>query len=266
MVNVSFKKGRKLCIFCGQTASKKGEHFWPAWASDYLPSSKMRVRSKVKDGELEKFIHQPGSPKTIQIRAVCSTCNSTWMSQIEERTKPILKSILVDQRPITISLQGQIELATWVALKLIVADRSYPEDAIFSDQECKNFANDKLPPDGLSISIYWHTGPFGAVNQYNRNHYKLLSKTDTKVLHHCTNFTFVFGEAFFRGWVERGPLGRKVRHVGLCNVPIWPPSIEPVYWPPVECVTVDEALRIQFELNEIKPLLEKKLRTAPDKI
>lgn len=100
-VKPAFKKGRRLCAFCGATASKKGEHFWPAWAKDLLPNSERKVRAKIKNDEVVDFKDQPGAVKTIQIRAVCEECNNTWMSQLEQETKPALevlfrKSIAVD--------------------------------------------------------------------------------------------------------------------------------------------------------------------------
>src|SRR5258708_15403363 len=84
----------RSCIFCGGRANSK-EDAWPLWL--------MRRLGETGAGTVEgqRGKQSPKSWRTGQarltVRFVCATCNNGWMSQIENRVKPILERLLRDE-------------------------------------------------------------------------------------------------------------------------------------------------------------------------
>ncbi len=74
----------------------------------------------------KKIIKWLDNPE-VRINCVCQKCNSTWMSDIENRNKPHMLPMLRD-RPITLEPRQQKSLARWAILKAMVleaADRKH---------------------------------------------------------------------------------------------------------------------------------------------
>ena len=96
-------KNQRLCTFClGATGARaSGEHIWPNWASELLPvrATKHQYLGKGWNGfalsDRKIDYTRQGSPSGIKVRGVCKKCNETWMSTIEQRSKPILIRLLV---------------------------------------------------------------------------------------------------------------------------------------------------------------------------
>src|ERR1700730_10701224 len=81
----------KCCIFCGSNDKLTNEHVYGEWLKAYVP----RMRNKhefqyVKSGSpgvheyADKKI-RAGDPVSSQVRVVCSSCNSGWMSGLQNR-------------------------------------------------------------------------------------------------------------------------------------------------------------------------------------
>lgn len=117
------------CIFCGRSGEMSKEHVWSDWIAELAPDD-IRAHNFTytyetsQHGEFRKVPGQPLFQK--RVRAVCETCNSGWMSRREDAVKPYISGMLFG-RGRHLHREGQIALATWGALKALVAQRSFRE-------------------------------------------------------------------------------------------------------------------------------------------
>src|SRR5215470_8426916 len=129
-------KNRKRCIFCGGFRLSK-EHLFSKWTYALVPNSPTdtHVRghftssrgnpSVIEEREVKSY---QGNVNTIRLRVVCKTCNNGWMSREDKEIKPILSALILCQ-PISLDEAAQLKLATWIAMKAMVAEQSRPDDA-----------------------------------------------------------------------------------------------------------------------------------------
>lgn len=109
------------CIFCGGDPTTI-EDVFPLWLNRKLPRRNTRVTA----------VRAAGSPvlgpvtafKSIAYRArakvVCGSCNSIWMSGIEDRASACLKAMLFGTLAVSLDNQSQLRLATWAMLKALL--------------------------------------------------------------------------------------------------------------------------------------------------
>lgn len=75
--------------------------------SPKLPDSEIRLRA--------------GDPIRSNVHVVCERCNNTWLSRIQEVTKPILIPLLQGKRS-TLGPQSQAQLAKWCAMATMTGE------------------------------------------------------------------------------------------------------------------------------------------------
>jgi hypothetical protein len=110
-----------------------------------------------------------GSVNTIKIKAVCTSkpkstnslgktgCNNGWMSDLETAVKPILTPLVLDQQTI-LGKDRQRVLATWIAMKAMVAEHSDPQRIVSTSEERAFLMKNRSPPDTWKIWIARQTG------------------------------------------------------------------------------------------------------------
>jgi hypothetical protein len=106
------------CAFCPATANLSAEHLWSRWMGDLFPGRK-RFTRKDEKGEI---VGEWSSDKLDwKARVVCEPCNNTWMSDIENRAKPVLcRFILGEAR--TISQQDADVIAPFALKTAVIFD------------------------------------------------------------------------------------------------------------------------------------------------
>jgi hypothetical protein len=111
------------CIFCGQPGLTKG-HVWPDWLNNILPRT--ATHHEVVTGEFSTFTPEvPVTPKTQMLRQghararkprnTCSSCNSGWMSQIEDDVIPTATHLIKDEA-FMLDDRQQCKLAAFLCL------------------------------------------------------------------------------------------------------------------------------------------------------
>ena len=122
-------KPRRQCIFCDNPVDSK-EHIWSTWMHDLLdgdPNGKYNRHTitRFPDGREEKMgpTGKPGNAFDIQVRAVCTPCNSGWMNRREGEVRPFLEPMIKGE-PITLNPQNLESLAKWCAHKFIVMEHA----------------------------------------------------------------------------------------------------------------------------------------------
>lgn len=138
------------CIFCNGTGLTH-EHIWADWLRNYIPRdmesyvSEARVVGEGGFPISERTKKGSGDPRSRRVRCVCGGCNSGWMSQHQEATKPHLIPLLAG-RETTITEGGQTALSTWVAMAVMVAERLEPEKAAIPALDRYWLKRNRFPP------------------------------------------------------------------------------------------------------------------------
>lgn len=249
----------KNCIFCGAKPLSE-EHIWSKWTYDLLPKRKgtthergiiLTSRGSPKIRGIKTLKKYQGDVSGIKVKAVCRSkdrgtnskgevgCNNGWMSDQEERVKPILSPLIVDQ-PIVMGEDQQRILSAWIATKVMVAEFSNPDDVVSTDRERQYLKDHWRPPDTWKIWIARQTGRAWR-SGYNRHALTLgaLNETGTPVPHDGTFrkntqlVTIGIGNVLFHVFSSREPAisdrGYK-NQVALFRIHpfggnfLWPPS------------------------------------------
>lgn len=115
---------KRRCVFCGGEGVTS-EHVWPQWINRLL-AERLTDTSMTVQWAGDKERDAPNLDT--KVKRVCKSCNSGWMSVLEDRAKPILSPMIVGEVPVRLPPSSQRVLANW-ALKT-----SLMLDFIFSSQ------------------------------------------------------------------------------------------------------------------------------------
>jgi hypothetical protein len=179
------RQRQRKCIFCGEGGIRGNpmteEHVWPEWMHVYLPKMPGRQtlagRHRIRLGEtIVERKARVGYVFTRRFKLVCKRCNTTWMSGIEDATKPILIPLL-QGLPFTLLHKHRVTLATWIALKVMVTECIDINDAVITSHERDAFRLNRIIPQGLRFWIgthdsqdwytaYWHETLAGNVGRF----------------------------------------------------------------------------------------------------
>ena len=181
-------KPQRFCIFCGGGGLSR-EHVWPQWSAPYIPkrpnpSHKTSVfTSSPADPDsyqLKKTRQYQGDLRNMMIRVVCEGCNNGWMSELEDRSKKLLLPLILGEAGV-FSKDGQKTIATWIAMKVMVAEFSNPIDVSSSFEDRAKLKKLLSPPDnGWRIWILpndggnWTTG-------YLRSSLTMATRSDGEI-------------------------------------------------------------------------------------
>jgi hypothetical protein len=261
-------KPQRKCIFC-EGANLSREHLWPQWASKYLPQfSKNSHQEKTYIYNSSINFHEPknyqktnGRLWTKKFKVVCKTCNETWMSQIEEKAKPILTPLITGEI-YTITKDDCLTISQWITLKIMVAENNKnnsPSEIVTTQSQRSALKNSQKIPDNLWVVIS-RCGAPGYKTFYLRNAATIglgpIVENRNKNTH-C--ITLGIGELLlqvFHTTVDRWGIDYK-------NTPLITkiyPTLTEVSWPFKRALTEEEAF--QFSMNFENMLKQTDTRTV----
>lgn len=168
----------KRCIFCNDPGVTE-EHIFPQWLGRMVkrsPTDDHRTTgtqpSESDFGKLPPIRTKQGKALNTVIRAACHDCNTTWMSRIEDETKPVLLP-LMRGRPSRLSFANRMQIATWLTLKAMVIDagRDIPRDQrtpFYKKPSPKDRWHIFLGQSEMKFGECGFTGSIGPTFLYNR--------------------------------------------------------------------------------------------------
>lgn len=171
---------------------------------------------------------------------VCKECNNGWMSELENRSIPIMKSMIVHRSPTKLNAPDIAVLAAIGFKNAALADRMQTIRApFFSQSECRLFANRLTLPDGLQMWLATMSLQHGLFNNYYV--YTPSSRTNSFEGH---VFTYGAGHLVIQvaSWRWRKKSRRRHYPAPLATqadrwhgyfTPFWPSDGSMVSWPPV---------------------------------
>jgi len=163
--NTPFKKGRGKCVFCSNGSLSK-QHMWPDWIKKILPRietshSQYLTRFSMHTGNAvllqPEFQQHRGNIGARKIRNVCRTCNSGWMSRIEEKAKPTLTKLILGE-DIELTITDQILVSTWATLMAIIAEYTDISTLSISENDRQWIMNNSKPPHEWKIWLGRYSG------------------------------------------------------------------------------------------------------------
>ncbi len=118
----------KYCVFCARPLAKSTstrEHAVPQWLLRLLKIENTSIQpAGWRSGQ--SYSRNPHPWLQLVVRAVCATCNSGWLSDLENAVKPLLRDLVVAQdcALATLGREEQTVLARWTTKTLFLIHRT----------------------------------------------------------------------------------------------------------------------------------------------
>jgi hypothetical protein len=231
---------KRRCVFCGSGKMTR-EHIYPAWVGAL-------IRAHVGSG-IWSSPEYGWRTEDLDVVAkhVCKKCNDTWMSQLEDRAKPILTPMIIGT-PLVLRSEHQAAIATWCFKTAIMADfLSTPQS--LTEATYREFFELRAPPSNCVIGVAAHISPLAGLSFHPAAGEIIIERWDegralaeTKVnavMLTLRVFHFVFQVIRYDDEVLQVDV-YKNRLQGVRT--IWPLNPEPVIWPPDLKALDDSAL------------------------
>jgi hypothetical protein len=94
-----------------------------------------------------------GDFRSRKLRVVCQACNNGWMSDVQNKAKPILIPFLTGEWP-QLTYAQQVVLATWAIVFNMVYERGGPpENYAISQEDRDHVRNHQTPPSNWHVAI-----------------------------------------------------------------------------------------------------------------
>jgi hypothetical protein len=119
------------------------EHVYSNWTRRFVPRNIKMFRSlratALPDRTDFVFAKRPADIRNWQVLCVCAACNNGWMrQQIENRARPVMMRLIKGQY-VRLSLHQQQIIATWAAMKAMVAEYDESESVTIHHAHRKIF-------------------------------------------------------------------------------------------------------------------------------
>lgn len=154
-------KPTEKCIYCGHRGKLTREHIYGRWARS-LADPNVRTRHTVstteRSGLLQNVTISSGPitrnyhPIYAQLKIVCRKCNETWLGQIQERAKPILKELAAGQWR-AFSEEDIKCICSWMKMVVIALEFGHPPTAAVTESDRKQFYRTQTIGDNWYIYV-----------------------------------------------------------------------------------------------------------------
>lgn len=160
----------RRCIFCGGTPISK-EHVWPAWMRPYLPKGQFYQVIRSSDLVNPNYQWEPGplnrkgDGRSQKLKVVCTLCNNTWMSRLQNLSRPTLLPLILNEK-YEIAVQNQELIAAWTTMFTMVYESCYPkiEKIATTHEQRLAFKIEQKPPQYWAFWCAAHDGGSAPVN------------------------------------------------------------------------------------------------------
>lgn len=129
ILDVSTSRRQVRCIMCGRVGPRSVEDVFPLWlaaAVGGLGPFYTTESTQMKGQEESSRERKTGSLANVKVKNVCHSCNTGWMSRLENDVKDLILAMVSDQS-VTLDSHEQRHLAAWCQLKALTLDAWYPD-------------------------------------------------------------------------------------------------------------------------------------------
>ena len=170
---------------------------------------------------------------TVVVKAVCTSCNSGWMANLEGKVKPLLECMIRGET-VSLSMNDQLDLATWSAKTVAAIEFHEPTTVVLAQDERELIRAERRPPHNQRIRIA-HRSTYEPEPFMFRMSVGSADGPDTK-RPNVFACLLAFGHVIIHVWGGRGaemdPLFSKSGSKFGAAQMIWPPVPSTTTWPP----------------------------------
>ena len=184
------------------------------------------------------------------LRDVCRTCNSGWMSDVEELTKELVLPMLRGEE-VVLGKEEQLCLATWGYMKVLVLERVQRQHRILPDDRYRaleaHLSNGIMSlPRSATVFLAAHGGK---ALDGGYTHHLTVDRFDLSQPVFMATFTLrqVVLQVFDNLEAPIGIVPERVASLRGRDVQIWPVESAEIKWPPGEPLA-DEELTLYANL------------------
>jgi hypothetical protein len=247
------------CEFCGR-ARVTEEHFLPRWLDLVLESrtpddihhQQKQNASLGSEGHIWTEISKKrqGPVRTKKVRAVCRQCNQRWRGQIQDKAKPILTPLIINEERILSESDLHI-VAQWMVMTVMTFEfDDRPTVAVPAFQRIQLYRSQSIP-EGWKVWIGRYSGQ--EWKERPRHVAGKMSKDGTATSYNTQATTIVLGSLILYAFSTTESDDIEPRPDNLPNavglIQIWPPRDEALEWSQVAIINDAQA-------NEIASWLE----------
>ena len=199
-----YAKGRARCIYCGSYKTMTREHIWADWLKAYIPRDMERhsgISATVHSDQSKntaKTKRRAGDFHAQKLRIACRSCNTGWMSRLQENTKPHLVPMLT-AKSANFYRSQQTTLAAWITMFVMTADYLDADMVSITQNERTWFKDHQRPPADWRIWVGKYKQPttnrrwIHTVLDITENEPEFLAK-GTPPLSHAQTATILLGK------------------------------------------------------------------------
>jgi hypothetical protein len=217
------------CAFCGGT-DLTDEHVWPKWLSRELSD---------RSGFTVSSPHGPRRVRSLDLTApICVTCNNRWLGVLESDVRPVLAPLICGEER-TLTLGEQQLLATWSVKTALMLDLWSGKPLIPTFFYC-DLRLRRCPHEGQLVWLGAYRDRQAALAWHDGLHVGIAAdEPPNAFVSTFTAFRVVFQVS---GAFDRGITFNDGRLLAAALTRVWPPSGQPVDWPPRKLAFGDESL------------------------
>ena len=238
--------GDRRCIFCKSGGPLTREHVIAGWITDILndmepsdPTPKWGLHYTA-GGIVERNRRHPAGEPTVIVRTVCEACNSGWLSDLERRVKPVMEP-MVRGRGVTLSMEQQIDVATWASKTVAALEFHEPTTAVTKPEDRRLIRGELRPPHHHLVRLACRKEYLEALVVKT-----LVARTADADDARPDAFATLVGIGFLivQVWGGHGAdTGGGLTRMGTQTdraVMVWPPVPPSVTWPPLTPIAEEE--------------------------
>jgi hypothetical protein len=126
----------RTCIFCDSPVNSK-EDAWPLWLVRQFGNSEKGIVEGQRGRQVPRIWRAGKFP--LRTGNVCKNCNNGWMSDLENRVKPIMERFFLHEK-VSLNPSDQLTVAIWICKNAMVYETLRQKTScFFTAQERKSF-------------------------------------------------------------------------------------------------------------------------------
>lgn len=140
----------KYCVFCHKNRKLTKEHILPNWLSELYPK-RLMINNQFVGGNNQEW---PSRIFQHKAKIVCEECNGGWMSNLENRVKPIIIDLFKLKKKV-INEQEQKILSLWAQKTVLMLNQGVPKGLKITPDLFKDIYKYKSPSKKVLVNLGW---------------------------------------------------------------------------------------------------------------
>ncbi len=148
----------ETCIYCGRKAGSE-EHVFPNWLrKQFAGHGTLEYQGDMQSPVILTEI----TDLRVTVRSVCERCNQAWMGKLQEDTKPLIQSLLLNT-PVILDVHECKLLTSWAVMTAMCGETRNPRSVWrFTEQERTVFYSYQDRPIPFQTYVWicrWEASP-----------------------------------------------------------------------------------------------------------